>query len=88
MADRLFDIGIFSGLQRPDPGKGMPVIRSRGRHHVDIPLFKHLAEIGVSGDTVPLVIRQLVDPGIEHVGIDITESTDTDSLHSGEGGHM
>ena len=45
VADGLLDIHILAGLNRPDRGKGMPVVRQRDRNGVDFLVVQDPAQV-------------------------------------------
>src|SRR5439155_26693377 len=54
MADRLLDVNVLAGLQGPDGGQGVPVVRRGDADDVNRLVFDHLANVLLKAGHLPL----------------------------------
>ena len=66
VAHGLLHVNILAGLDSPDGGEAVPVVRGGHSHHVEFLLFKHHADILIASDFV------FGCAGFEHLFVNIT----------------
>jgi len=86
VGDGFLDVNILARLHGPDGSEGMPVIGRGDGDDVDVLVFEHLPDVGVSGDFDALLvlgIHALAEDGVVHVA----EGGETDAgiLQAAEG---
>ena len=83
---RLLDVDVLAGLQRPDRGERVPVIRNRDDDGVDVlvvedaPQVLHVARL----ERRDILQRRVVGARGEQVLVDVAERLDLDVLELGE----
>src|SRR5260221_6923193 len=75
----LLHINVLAGLDRPNRGQRMPVVRSGNGNGVHVFAFEQFADVRVA-----FQFAQLFDPASEHIGIRITEGGNTSAVNFGQ----
>src|SRR6185503_18614885 len=78
VAERLLDIGVLPGLDRPDARQAVPVVRRRHGDRVDRLVFEKLAEILVVHRLLAGLLLRLVHRRGDDVLIGIADRRDLD----------
>lgn len=69
-----FEVDVLSGLQRPDRGERVPVVRRRDRDRIDVARREELANVLVCLDVAAIDGRL---DGVEYGGIGIADGDDS-----------
>ena len=74
VAHGLLHVNILAGLDSPDGGEAVPVVRGSHSYHVEFLLFEHHADVLIAGDFV------FGCAGFEHLFVDITQGGELHAL--------
>jgi hypothetical protein len=82
--ERLFDVDVLSRLAGPDGTQGVPMIRGREAHDVDLFVVEHAAHVAVPLGAPAVLGFVLGQPLVQHVQVDITHGRNLDPLQGSE----